>query len=167
MADRYLGDRRRIAELLSRADLDLCPVLKTPLNDVSTMNKTMEYMAYALPSVSFNLVETRVTGGDTVLYVPSGDIPAFTDAVERLIDDPDLRLEMALRARERGAALLAWRPQAKAYVSVYDDLTGTRREAEPEVDGGLGTSGADEWGNTYVPLDDAAELARFIIDRKA
>ncbi len=32
---------------------------EVPLNDVSTMNKTMEYMAHCLPSVSFDLVETR------------------------------------------------------------------------------------------------------------
>ena len=40
------------------------------------MNKTMEYMAYGLPAVSFDLTETRVSGGDTLLYVPSGDIGA-------------------------------------------------------------------------------------------
>ena len=92
-------DRVAIAEYLSRADIGLCPDLKTPLNDLSTMNKTMEYMAYALPAVSFDLVETRVSGGDTVLYVPSGDIAAFADPVERLIDDPDA----AGRARPKGA----------------------------------------------------------------
>ena len=86
-----------IAEHLSAADIGLCPDLKTPLNDVSTMNKTMEYMAYALPSVSFDLVETRVSGGDSVLYVPSGDVGAFADAVERLLDDPELRISMAVR----------------------------------------------------------------------
>ena len=70
-------DRKAIGEYLSRADVGVCPDLKTPLNDVSTMNKTLEYMAYALPSVSFDLVETRVSGGDAVRYVRSGDIPAF------------------------------------------------------------------------------------------
>lgn len=44
-------DKVAIAELLSRSDIGLCPDLKTLLNDVSTMNKTMEYMAYGLPSV--------------------------------------------------------------------------------------------------------------------
>ena len=47
----------------------------------------MEYMAYLL----FGLTETRVSGGDTLLYVPSGDIDAYADAVEKLIDDPALR----------------------------------------------------------------------------
>ena len=60
------ADARMIAEHLSAADVGLCPDLKTPLNDVSTMNKTMEYMAYALPSVSFDLAETRVSGGRCV-----------------------------------------------------------------------------------------------------
>jgi len=75
------ADRAMIADHLSWADLGLSPDLKTPLNDVSTMNKTMEYMAYALPSVSFDLVETRVSGGDSVVYVPSGDVLGFADAV--------------------------------------------------------------------------------------
>lgn len=105
-------DRAAIAEYLSRADIGLCPDLKTPLNDVSTMNKTMEYMAYALPSVSFDLVETRVSGADTVLYVPSGDIGAFADAVERLIEDHRLRVQMGAAARARVSAVLDWRPQA-------------------------------------------------------
>ena len=57
------ADKAMIADHLSVADVGLCPDLKTPLNDVSTMNKTMEYMAYALPSVSFDLVETQGVGG--------------------------------------------------------------------------------------------------------
>lgn len=57
MADRYLVQPQRLCE-----------------------NKTMEYMAYALPSVSFDHVETRASGGDTVLYGSSGDILGFTDS---------------------------------------------------------------------------------------
>ena len=53
---------------------------ESPLNDVSTMNKTMEYMAYGLPAVAFDLVETRVSGGECLLYVPSGDIAAVRTA---------------------------------------------------------------------------------------
>ncbi len=73
-----------IAEHLSAAEVGLCPDAKTPLNDVSTMNKTMEYMAYALPSVSFDLVETRVSGRDACLYTPSGDVAPSPTPSERL-----------------------------------------------------------------------------------
>ncbi|MFC8682200.1 glycosyltransferase family 4 protein [Microbacterium ureisolvens] len=160
------ADRVMIAQRLSRADIGLCPDLKTPLNDVSTMNKTMEYMAYALPSVSFDLVETRVSGADSVLYVPSGDVSAFADAVEQLMDDPKLRVEMGRRARARVSGELDWRPQARSYVGVFDALTRTRRgelvDANP-----LRSAPADEQGNLYVPLDDDAEFDRFIRERRS
>jgi glycosyltransferase involved in cell wall biosynthesis len=157
--------RPEIAEYLSRADIGICPDLKTPLNDVSTMNKTMEYMAYALPAVSFDLVETRVSGGDCVLYVPSGDISAFADAVERLIDDVPLRIDLAKRARARVAAELDWRPQAEAYVGVFDELSGFSQPgpAVPPPDLGART---DAEGRTYVDLADAAEYERYLVERR-
>ncbi len=147
-----------IADHLSRADLGLSPDLKTPLNDVSTMNKTMEYMAYALPSVSFDLVETRVSGGDSVVYVPSGDVLGFADAVERLLDNPERRRELGLRARERVATELDWRQQAVAYVGVFNDLAGEQRDLPVESV----STDQDARGRRYVPADD---LERFVIDR--
>jgi glycosyltransferase involved in cell wall biosynthesis len=161
------ADRNMIADHLSAADVGLSPDLKTPLNDVSTMNKTMEYMAYALPSVSFNLVETQVSGGDAVIYVPSGDIEAFADAVEELINDPALRLSMAQRARARVAQELDWRPQSHAYVRVFDELVGMcARDFDTEVLGDASSgAGTDERGRAYVDLTDAAEFERFILER--
>jgi glycosyltransferase involved in cell wall biosynthesis len=76
---------REIAEYLSTADVGLCPDPKSPLNDVSTMNKTMEYMAYALPTVSFDLVETRVSAGESARYVMDGDLPGFARAWDELL----------------------------------------------------------------------------------
>lgn len=157
-------DRGEIAEYLSRADIGLCPDLKTPLNDLSTMNKTMEYMAYGLPAVSFDLVETRVSGGDCVLYVPSGDIEAFADAVETLISDVSLRVELGRRARQRVSRTLDWRPQAEAYVGVYDELTGFSSPG-PAVPPGPGTA-EDTWGRRYVNLDDDAEFDRYLAERR-
>jgi glycosyltransferase involved in cell wall biosynthesis len=159
-------DRVQIAEYLSRADIGLGPDLKTPLNDVSTMNKTMEYMAYGLPSVAFDLAETRISGADSVLYVPTGDIHAFADAVEKLIDDPGLRAELGRQARTRVAAELDWRAQAEAYVSVYDELTRFSRPgpAVPPAEPGRTTDPQDR---RYVDLDDTAELDRYLRERRA
>lgn len=158
------ADKAMIADHLSVADIGMCPDLKTPLNDVSTMNKTMEYMSYALPSVSFDLVETRVSGGDSVLYVPSGDVTAFADAVEKLLDDPELRITMARRARERVSTELDWRPQAAAYLGVYAELTGRPQAALPD---GQQAAETDQRGRTYVPLGDDVEFERFIRERSA
>lgn len=144
-----------IAEHLSAAQVGLCPDRKTPLNDVSTMNKTMEYMAYALPSVSFDLVETRVSGGDSCLYVPTGDVGAFADAVERLLDDPELRFEMARRARRRVSLSLDWKPQSAAYVGVYEGLLG---RADPDV-------GSERAEARYVDLGREEEFRAFVLGR--
>ena len=161
------ADKHMIADHLSIADVGLCPDLKNPLNDVSTMNKTMEYMAYALPSVAFDLVETQVSGADTVLYVPSGDVRAFADAVENLLDNPELRIDMARRARVRVSELLDWRPQANAYVSVYDGLTGRSPKKIEESPDQTAIDAYDGRGRRYVDLDDASELERFIRERTA
>ena len=155
-------DRVAIAEHLSAADVGLCPDLKSPLNDVSTMNKTMEYMAYGLPSVSFDLVETRVSGADTVLYVESGDVGAFADAVERLLDDDTLREELGWQARQRVAELLDWRPQAAAYVGVFDRIFGLETQP-PELP--VASPATDEQGRGYVDLEDEKALRSFIRDR--
>ena len=58
-----------VARILSTADVGLSPDPKNPLNDLSTMNKTMEYMAFELPVVAFDLRETRVSAGDAAVYV--------------------------------------------------------------------------------------------------
>lgn len=159
------ADRQMVAENLSRADIGLCPDLKTPLNNLSTMNKTMEYMAFALPSVSFDLTETLVSGGDNILVAPSGDIAAFTDAVERLVIDKELRLSLGRSARARVAETLDWKAQAAAYIGVYDSLLGIERPdgfRYPD----LPSQTHDEWGQEFVPLDDEDELNRFILERR-
>ena len=156
------ADTSMIAEHLSAAEIGLCPDLKTPLNDVSTMNKTMEYMAYALPSVSFDLVETRVSGADSCLYVRSGDVSGFADAVERLLDDRELRIEMGIRARRRVCEALDWRPQAEAYVGVYGRLTG---RAENDITLGADISPTDGHGHVYADIDTDDALREFIVAR--
>lgn len=160
-------NKREIAEHLSRAHLGICPDLRTPLNDLSTMNKSLEYMTYALTAVAFDLKETRVTGGDTLLYVPSGNIVAMADEVERLITDPDLRVRMSLMARERVVDLFDWSKQSMIYGDVFDAVVdhpmlrrrGRQDEPSPaEVD-------RDEWGRRHVPLE-RAKLERFVALRR-
>lgn len=125
-------DALEIGHYLSSADVGLSPDPRSPLNDVSTMNKTMEYMAYCLPVVSFDLIETRVSGGDNVVYVEpvaEGEDPhcgavRFARAVSDLLDDPNRRYEMAVAGRRRVEQLLDWWPHRAAYVAVFGALTG-------------------------------------------
>jgi glycosyltransferase involved in cell wall biosynthesis len=111
-----------IEAYLSTADIGIQPDPFSPLNDVSTMNKTMEYMSYEVPVVAFDLKETRVSAGDTALYVQPNDVTAFAAAMVELLDDPVRRATMGAAARSRAVADLDWKPQRDRYVAVYDRL---------------------------------------------
>lgn len=121
-----------VASVLSAADVGICPDPKNPLNDRSTMNKIMEYMAYGLPVVAFNLFETRVSAGAAALYVQPSSAVAMADALVALIDDPDRRRAMGATGRARVESELSWEHQAPNYQNVFDMLTGSDLPAAPE-----------------------------------
>jgi glycosyltransferase involved in cell wall biosynthesis len=116
-----------VLAVLSTAAVGLSPDPKNPLNDVSTMNKTMEYMAFGLPVVAFDLKETRVSAGDAAMYIESGDVAAYARAIVELLDDADKRDAMGRRGRLRIEDELGWPHQRDAYVGVYDALVGQHR----------------------------------------
>jgi glycosyltransferase involved in cell wall biosynthesis len=113
-----------VGKVMSNADVGLSPDPKNPLNDVSTMNKTMEYMAYELPVVAFDLQETRVSAGDAAVYVEPNDVEKYARAIVDLVDHEPQRRQMADFGRRRVEQVLAWKHQQKAYLAVYDKLTG-------------------------------------------
>jgi glycosyltransferase involved in cell wall biosynthesis len=112
-----------VADILSTAEVGLSPDPKNPLNDLSTMNKTMEYMAFELPVVAFDLRETRVSGGDAAVYVTPGDVRAYAAAIVDLIDDEPKRSLLGKLGRVRVEEELAWSHQERAYLDVYRRLT--------------------------------------------
>jgi glycosyltransferase involved in cell wall biosynthesis len=111
-----------VRDVLSTADLGLSPDPKNPLNDVSTMNKTMEYMAFELPVVAFDLRETRVSAGSAAVYVEPNLVDAYARAIVELLDDEPRRRQMGAIGRRRIESELAWVHQAPNYVAVYDRL---------------------------------------------
>jgi glycosyltransferase involved in cell wall biosynthesis len=113
-----------VARLLSTADIGLSPDPKNPLNDVSTMNKTMEYMAFELPVVAFDLVETRVSAEDAAVYVEPNRVDHYANTILELLDDEVRRKKLGTSGRRRVEEVLAWSNQIPLYVGVYDRLTG-------------------------------------------
>jgi len=109
--------------ILSTADVGLCPDPKNSLNDVSTMNKTMEYMAFAVPVVAFDLHETRVSAGDAAVYATPNEVAELARLVVELIDDEPRRRSMGALGRARVVDSLSWEHQRVDYVGVYDELT--------------------------------------------
>jgi glycosyltransferase involved in cell wall biosynthesis len=116
-----------VKSILSTADVGLSPDPKNPLNDVSTMNKTMEYMAFELPVVAFDLRETRVSAGDAAVYVRPNDVREYARAIVDLIDDAEARTRLGKIGRVRVEDELAWPHQERAYLDVYQRMTGKGR----------------------------------------
>ena len=163
------ADRGMVASYLSTASVGLSPDPANPLNNVSTMNKTMEYMSLGVPVVAFDLHETRVSAGDTASYVdPTAGAEGFGAAIEELLDDEQRRIDMGVAGRLRAQTHLDWRPQAERYVAVFDRITGIRRplavlDGERRIsDEGPGLS---PWGFPYVDLRWPGGLAEALRQR--
>ncbi len=111
-----------VARVLSTADVGLCPDPKNQLNDLSTMNKTMEYLAFGVPVVAFDLLETRVSADAAAAYARPNEVADLARLVVELIDDEPRRRSMGALGRARVVNSLAWGHQCAGYVGVFDDL---------------------------------------------
>lgn len=111
---------------LNAIDIGLAPDPKNPMNDISTMNKVMEYMALEKPMVQFDLTEGRVSAGDAALYAPANDADAFADRIALLIEDEDLRRSLGQKGRRRVLETLGWTHSAERLLAAYDRIFARR-----------------------------------------
>jgi glycosyltransferase involved in cell wall biosynthesis len=117
-----------VQQCLSTADVCLSPDPRNPLNDVSTMNKVVEYMAMARPLVSFDLLEARVSAGDAAVYAPGNDEWAFATCIDQLLRDPERRRRMGAEGRARVESELSWEVSRRHLVEAYRTLLDHRTE---------------------------------------
>ncbi|MEU8959047.1 glycosyltransferase family 4 protein [Streptomyces sp. NPDC048518] len=124
-----------LARYLSTADVCLSPDPRNPLNDVSTMNKVLEYMVMGRPIVSFDLREARVSAGEAALYAPANDEAEFARLIALLLDDPEQRARMGKLGQERIGGRLSWRNSQRSLLDAYAAATRGRApvSAAPRV----------------------------------
>lgn len=111
---------------LSAADICLDPDPSSPLNDVSTWIKIMEYMAYAKPIVTFDLKETRFSAQEAAIYVEPNNERKFAVAIAQLMDDPVLRERMGVFGRARVERELQWSCVGQNLAAAYRSLFAAR-----------------------------------------
>jgi glycosyltransferase involved in cell wall biosynthesis len=107
---------------LAAADICVDPDPSSPLNDVSTWIKIMEYMAYAKPIVSYDLKETRFSAQDAAIYVKPNDEQKFAEAIASLMDQPMLRKTTGELGRKRVEQHLQWPVVRKELLRAYETL---------------------------------------------
>jgi glycosyltransferase involved in cell wall biosynthesis len=131
----YVSDEDLEANLAA-ANICVDPDPSSPLNDLSTWIKIMEYMAFGKPIVSFDLPETRYSAQDAAVYVPPNDEPAFAKAIAMLMDDQLLRHKMGAAGRKRVEDHLQWSVVGTNLLEAYRQLFGGSVPANrvPRVD---------------------------------
>lgn len=115
---------------LAAADICMDPDPSSPLNDVSTWIKIMEYMACAKPIVTFDLKETRFSAQDAAVYVPCNDEYAFAQATAALMDNPAERQRMGTLGRQRVVNELQWKIVSRNLVAAYAHLLGVGKHSK-------------------------------------
>jgi glycosyltransferase involved in cell wall biosynthesis len=123
--------------MLNTADVCVNPDRACALNDKSTMNKVMEYMALGKPVVQFDLTEGRRSAGDASLYAKPDDAVDLAAKLVELLDDPQRREFMGRVGRARIERSLEWRHQAPRLLAAYAALG--RGAPRPQVARGART----------------------------
>jgi glycosyltransferase involved in cell wall biosynthesis len=108
----------QVFSYLATADLGLDSSLQNEISPV----KILEYMAFGLPFVAFDVAETRAMGLGASVLVPPGDVESFARHVVSLLDDAALRSKLGETGRERVRADLSWERQSAAYLDVMRRL---------------------------------------------
>lgn len=94
--------------------------------DVSPV-KAMEYMAFGVPVVAFDLPETRALTDGAAAYAEAGDVRGHARAIDALLKDAERRRELGQVGRARVREELAWDHQEVTYLQMIDRLCAPRR----------------------------------------
>ena len=108
--------------MLNTADVCVNPDIATEMNDISTMNKIMEYMALGKPIVQFDLAEGRYSAQRASLYARRNDPIDLAAKIVELLDDPQRRRIMGEYGRRRVIDALEWRHEVPKLLAAYDAL---------------------------------------------
>jgi len=107
---------------LNVIDIGVSPDPKNPMNNISTMNKVMEYMTLEKPLVQFDLTEGRVSAGDASLYAKANDPIDFAVKLDELIRDPEARERLGKLGRKRVLEDLSWAHTTPQLLAAYDRI---------------------------------------------
>lgn len=113
---------QKMLEVLNTSDVCVNPDVANEMNDKSTMNKIMEYMALAKPIVQFDLTEGRFSAGGASLYARKNDEIDLAEKIVELMDNPNRRKIMGELGRDRVINELEWSHEAPKLLSAYDAL---------------------------------------------
>ncbi len=115
-------DDKKMVEILNTADICVNPDKPTEMNNLSTMNKIMEYMALKKPIVQFNLKEGKLSAQQASLYAENTSTEDFAKKIMFLLDDENVRIEMGNFGYDRIINDLSWKHESKKLINFYNTI---------------------------------------------
>ena len=110
-----------LLDYLNTADVCVNSDEYNAMNDKSTMNKILEYMALGKPIVQFDLTEGRFSAQEASLYAEPNNAIDMADKIIQLLDNPAKRKEMSEYGRQRIVNELSWEHTSRALLEGYDN----------------------------------------------
>lgn len=111
-----------LLDALNVIDIGVAPDPKNAMNDISTMNKIMEYMTLEKPAVQFDLTEGKVSAGEAALCARNNDPVDFAAKIAELMDDPERRYRMGQIGRKRVLKDLSWEHSVPHLLTAYERI---------------------------------------------
>jgi glycosyltransferase involved in cell wall biosynthesis len=121
-------DDETMVDILNTADVCVNPDRPTEMNNLSTMNKIMEYMALKKPIVQYDLKEGRFSADKASLYAENTSTTDFGDKIIWLLEHPEQREEMGNIGYERIIKELSWEYESKKLISFYANVFGMKKD---------------------------------------
>ena len=116
--------------ILNTADVGVNPDKPTEMNNLSTMNKIMEYMALKKPIVQFDLKEGRFSANRASLYAEPNNVQDFAEKIMYLLDNPAICEEMGEFGHKRVVNELSWTYERIKLLSLYDTVLASKGAPE-------------------------------------
>lgn len=113
---------QQLLEYLNTADVCVNSDTYNSMNDKSTMNKILEYMALGKPIVQFDLTEGRYSAQEASVYAKNNDAEDMAKKIMKLLNDPKKRKHMGEYGRNRVVNELSWEHTSKALLEGYERL---------------------------------------------
>jgi glycosyltransferase involved in cell wall biosynthesis len=115
-----ISSGQELGTVLGTADVCVSPDEANRMNDISTMNKVMEYMALGRPIVQFDLHEGRVSAGEASIYATRNEVSSLAAGIVQLIDNPEVGNQMGQIGRQRLETTLSWEHQVPKLLAAYE-----------------------------------------------
>ena len=118
-------DRNAVRRILGRAIAGLVTYLSFPNHIDAQPNKMFEYMSAGIPVIASNFPLWReiVEGNDCGLCVDPGDPYAIATAIDRLVNEPELAMQMGENGKHAVQEKYNWSIEEKKLLELYAKLT--------------------------------------------